>query len=212
MKYLPYLVVFIAGAIICFLLFKGCGKAGPDHSSDKREMDSTGLILKANNDKSQKTIDSIASVNQSLKKASDSLSVLVKASKYGVNVKGGEIAGLIAKIQQLESSKDTSAQITNCDSLQGEVTDAIGMVGHFEYLTDSLETTLKTQISNKDTIISRLDTMFTQTNNQLFANELKYDQLYNDYNKINKKLKFSRGLGKGIAIAAILIAAKAFIK
>lgn len=211
-KYLPYLAVLIIGAVICFILLKGCGKTGPDHSQDKKEVDSTAAIIRLNNDRAQKSIDSIALVNISLKKTSDSLTVLVKSSKYYVNVKGQEIAGLISRINELQTAKDTLGQLSNCDSLQEEVTDAIGLVGHYEYLTDSLETTLKTQLSNKDTIIARVNGMFTETNQALFATGLKYDALFSDYNKINKRLKFSRGLGKGLAIAVLVLIGKSLIK
>lgn len=211
-KYICGSIVLICAAFLFFYIFKGCGKLGPDHSQDKKTLDSTTAIVKAINDRAQKKVDSIAKINLGLSRTSDSLIVLVKASKYGVNVKGQEIAGLIARINQLQDSRDTIGQLSNCDSLQGAVTDAIGLVGHYEQLTDSLETTLKSQLSNKDTIIARLDTMFSTANNQLFQTGLKYDQLYNDYNKVNASLKKNKLIGSGLAIAILLLGAKMLIK
>jgi len=197
-KYIYYVVALVIGAAICFVLVRQCSEKplGPNHDSDKKAVDSIVRLL---GDSLQKKFnDSLSFVKDSTKKVVDSLKAIVASDKYNNQVTAQEIEGLVATIR---ATKDTSKKLANCDSLQNAAIQGIALVKKTMKDRDDLDSAYKDQIKIRDDAASRLNSMFTQSNQQLFQIGRKYDSLYEDYKKINKKpTHWSIGPGVGATI------------
>jgi hypothetical protein len=198
-KLLLYIGLIIVASWIVGFLFKGCAKPGPDHSGDKKQIDSLTAVIKVHDATHQKEIDSVVKDNVTLHNEKDSLIAIHKADELSLISQGEDIAGLIDQINKAESTKDTAGIISGCDSLKNQFLSAKGLVVKYVRVNDSLLVVNDKIIANKDEIIGRLNKMYTETNQGLFETSLKYNNLYADYKKVNVKQK-RFGIGPVVAV------------
>ena len=198
----PILIAAVLGLCFWFLLIRGCNKPGPDHTNDKRAVDS--IVQKAISDSVKWGVqrDSIFKIVSILQKGKDSLSGVIKEYKVDIRDKGADIQGLIDELNRSEDAKDTLRALSACDSLKAQFTTAKALVLGYMVSNDSLASTNSHIISQKDTIITRLSGMFSEANGQLFEVSRKYSTLFSDYNRINVKPK-RWGAGPQIGISLI---------
>lgn len=202
-KYIFMVVMFLCIVALFAYIFRGCQQKPPDHSGDKKSVDSTLQIVSSHDSASKIKIDSINGIVLSLQKAKDSLSNLVKETKIDIREKGKDIQGLIDELNNSESEKDTLRTLKNCDSLKDQFVSAKGLVGRYIYENDSLVRLNGQIIANKDSIIGRVSAMFTETNQALFSTSLKYNNLYVDYLKAGKSASKRFGVGPQLTVTYI---------
>lgn len=189
-KALPYGIILLCIVAGIIFFYRGCeSKRGPDHSADVKTVDSIVQRAKSDSATAKKIVDHLANELASLRFSNDSLISVQQQSKQLVNKAGGQILGLITRIDSLKQKNDVLGQLAGCDSLKELYEGAAKIVGGYEYLSDSLIDKLKSERGLADSTKNYLWSMFSQSNQQLFAIGLKYDALYADYKKINIKPK-----------------------
>jgi hypothetical protein len=199
-KYLPY-IMLVVGAALCFFIMRGCNKSllGP---SDEQRTHFVDSVVGIKRDSLQKVFnDSLSYVKDSATKVVDSFKAIVASDRYNNQVTTQELEGLIAAGNSAKNKKDTSGQLTNCDSLRDVATAGIALVKKTMQDRDNLDSAYKGEIKLRDDANGRLNSMLTQSNQQLFSVGIRYDSLYADYKKINTKPKhWSIGPGAGVAL------------
>jgi len=195
-------IVLILAAIA--YLCRGCGhNPGPDRSGDKKSVDST--IEKAIRDSILWGVqrDSIFKIVRFLQTGKDSLSKVIQEYKVDIRDKGADIQGLIDELNASEDAKDTLRALNACDSLKAQFTTAKALVLGYMVSNDSLASTNRHILTEKDTIIGHLSSLFNEANQNLFEVSRKYSLLYGDYQKINKPVKrWSLGPQFGIVLVS----------
>lgn len=205
-KVLPWLKTFwwvVAAGIVAIVLWHGC-KAGPDHSGDKAEIDSVVHVYTMAKQVDLNIIKGLVSQDSAKDKEIDQLRADKLNMQRDLSDRGKAIDQTIKTGQQARVDKDTAAIVSNCDSLIVEVEAGKQLVGGYEVLTDSLIKDETAQIAIKDALISNWKGLFMKCDTTQATLFSKYNSLYTDYQKVNKRLKFSGVMGK---IGAVTIAA-----
>jgi len=200
---LPYIIGFIVGVLLCVILWEnGCNKKpGPDHSSDKKSIDSIAFVMQQHDQQNKYAIDSLSKKADSFKNDKDSLTAIIVSYEKNLAKQSNDIGELIADLNDAEAQKDTLRTLNRCDSLRDAVINAKAVVGYYIFSNDSLRKVNDEIIATKTEIANRLNQQLIDCNNGFFQTQLKYSQLYADYKKINTKPKrFSIGpfVGAGI--------------
>lgn len=197
-----YAILIIVGIFAAWLLLRNCGKIGPDHSMDKKVVDS--IVEKALRDSiaGKKHVDYLTDSLAQERHKNDSLSSLQHQSEEKVHEAGNKIAMQIAVINALKEKKDTIGELNACDSLKNLYEGAAKIVGGFEYLSDSLITRLKLERGLSDSTKNYIWSMFSSANQNLFEVSRKYGNLYADYQKLNKKPK-RFGIGPELTVSIV---------
>lgn len=185
------------------LYIKSCKPRIPDHSAGDRKVDSLNAILKVHDSATFKVIDSVKKVATIAIRAKDSLIKELTVIKGSLRGKDKDIAGLVEEINAAESARDTLALLNACDSLKMAYPIAKGLVTQYIMRNDSLIAVNAQIITAKDTIIGRLNEMFTETNNSLFEVSRQYGNLSTDYKKMVKKAGKRFGVGPEVTIGLI---------
>lgn len=210
---IAYIIIGAAIAIGLIIGLRGCErKPGPDHAVDKAVIDS--ITNKAHKDSAvaAKITAVLTDSLSKLRHANDSLEIDQKWQEGMVLDKATRLKWLIRKIDSLKAKNDTLGQLAGCDSLRDLYEGAAKIVGGYEYLSDSLIDRLKSERKLSDSVKNYLYSMFSQSNNDLFEISRKYNNLYEDYKKVNVRPKrwslgpsagafiTNNGVGYGIGI------------
>lgn len=211
-KFRPY-IFGIAVVVIFGILWKqGClNKPGPDHSSDKKFVDSITIRVKNYRDSLAHSLDSFKWVNSRLNNDKDSLTAIIVSYERTLDKQGNDIGALLSDLNNAEAQRDSALVYVKCDSLKNAVMNAKAAVVYYISSNDSLRRINDKIIANKTEIINRINQQLIDCNNSSFAIGLKYDNLYNDYKKIDKPKRFgigpsfgcfvtNRGVGYGIGL------------
>lgn len=201
-KATPILIAALFCLCFWFLLIRGCVKIGPDHSADKTANDST--VEKAIKDSLAWGVqkDSICKIIAFLQMGKDSLSKIITTYKVDLHRQGQDIQGLLDELDKAETDKDTAEYVRGCDSLRNEFVTAKGLVLHYMSANDSLASTNIHILTQKDTVIAHLSSLYSEANNSLFDVSRRFNLLYGDYQKLNVKPK-RWGIGPGIDIVYV---------
>jgi hypothetical protein len=203
-KKIPGKIIIVAVLLAGVAYFcRGCGhNIGPDHSNDKRDVDSIVEKSMADSIKWGIQRDSVYKIIAFLQMGKDSLTKVITTYKVDIHRQGQDIQGLLDELDKAEADKDTASYYAGCDSLRGEFATAKGLVLHYMSANDSLASTNFHILTQKDTIIGRLSLLYTEANNSLFDVSRRYNLLYSDYKKINVKPK-RWGIGPGIDVVYV---------
>lgn len=183
------------------MLERGClHRPGPDHLSDKKFVDSVTALVKQKRDEFQHVYDSVKAVNAVLQNDKDSLTAIVVSYEKNLDKQANDIGTLISDLNTAEAQRDTALSFAKCDSLKNAVLNAKVVVGNYIFSNDSLRELNNQIISTQQSIASRLNGQLTESNNALFQVQLKYQQLFSDYKKINKPKRFGIGPSAGAYI------------
>ena len=196
-------LIFICLVLGVLLYMKACKGKTPDHSAGDKKVDSLNTILKIHDSATFKVIDSVKQVAAVAIKAKDSLIKELIVIKGSLKGKDKDIAGLVEEINAAETARDTLALLNACDSLKMAYPIAKGLVTQYIMRNDSLITVNAQIITAKDTIISRLSVMLTETNNSLFEISRQYGNLSTDYKKMVKKAGRRFGVGPEVTIGIV---------
>ena len=197
-------ILVLACLILGILLYmKSCKPGAPDHSAGDRKVDSLNAILKVHDSATFKVIDSVKRVAATAIKAKDSLIKELTVIKGSLKGKDKDIAGLVEEINAAETARDTLALLNACDSLKMAYPIAKGLVTQYIMRNDSLIAVNAQIITAKDTIIGRLSSLFTETNNTLFETSREYNNLSADYKKMVKKAGRRFGVGPEVTIGLV---------
>ena len=193
----------MALVVVCVLFWRSC-QSSPD-SSLQRDKEVDSLVQKAISDSSVKIkfIDSTNKKIAIISHVKDSLQELLSVIKGSLKGKDKDIQALVDEINKAESNNNQSAALAACDSLKAAYPVARGLVTQYITTNDSLRKATAAIISQKDTIITHLNSLFSESNNQVF----QFSRLYNlqsaDLKKAQKNAnkRFSIGpvFGGGIA-------------
>jgi hypothetical protein len=198
--------VLLILAAVCFFLWKGC-KAGPDHSGDKKAIDSLQAVYTAEKKVDLMRIDSLIHADSAKDIVIDALVAEKVNMQKDLSNRGRIIDQTIKQGQQARQNKDTAAIISNCDSLRDEVIAGKAVVGGYEVLTDSLIKDETAQLAIKDALISNWKGLFLKCDTTQASMFSKYNSLYSDYQKDQSKIKFLNVKTKiGVGLIAALVA------
>ena len=196
-------ILSLALLVAIVLLWRSCNK--PDiHEQTEHQKRVDSLVQRA-------IADSIAKVRLQdsankkiaiLSHQKDSLENILAVTKGSLKGKDKDIQGLIDEINKAESSNNLTEALIACDSLKTAYPIARGLVTQYITTNDSLRKANNAIISQKDTIIGRLNGFFTDANNRLFEVSRLYGLQGEDLKKAQKNAnkRFSVGpvVGGGI--------------
>lgn len=193
----------IACLVLAVLYFRSCQAKLPDHSQDKKEVDS--LVEKAMKDSivAFKKIDSAKHTIVVLTKTKDSLTQLLTVTKSDLKGKDKDITGLIDEINKAEGANNTAEALIACDSLKSLYPSTKALVVKYMTESDSLRAVNNHIIGSKDTIIAHLSTLFTTANGSLFETSRLYSNLTVDYRKLVKNSGKRFGIGPQLTVSVV---------
>lgn len=184
--------------VVCVLFWRSC-QTQPDASLQRdKEVDS--LVQKAISDSivKNKFIDSTNKKIAIISHAKDSLEELLSVIKGSLKGKDKDIQALVDEINKAESNNDQSAALAACDSLKAAYPIAKGLVTQYISTNDSLRKATAAIISQKDTVITHLNSLFTESNNQVFQFSRLYNLQTEDVQKYKKQASKRWSIGPGI--------------
>jgi hypothetical protein len=202
-----YWYVVVALAVLIFFLWKGC-KPGPDHSGDKKAMDSLSRVYTVEKIKLIARADSLGREDSAKQAEIDRLIAEQLNLKRDLSGKGKAIDQTIASGVRLRIIHDTPGIVSNCDTLTKQVIEGKAEVIVYQGKTDSLIAAQQEQARVKDSLIATWHTAFLHADTAVDFQKKKYDDIYKDYVKVNRKLKFSNVMGKvgGTVIGILAVA------
>lgn len=203
--------VAVGIAVLCFFLWKGC-KPGPDHSADKSSVDSINAAFTVEKAVLLGKIIILSKDDSAKDHIIDSLKTEKAAMQRDLAQRGKAIDQTIQSGKDDRARKDTMAIVINCDSLVNQVIADQGIIGGYELLTDSLQTLQQSQATLKDAVAANWKDLFLHADTARAYTENKYNGLYSDYVKVNRKLKFTNLMGKVGAGAIAVLATLLIIK
>jgi len=147
--------------------------------------------------------DSVNRENIVLKGQRDSLLYLLGVTKGSLKGKDRDIQALIDNINQAEAGNNQGAALVACDSLKTAYPIAKGLVTQYIRSNDSLIKVNDLISRNKDTIIWRLNSAFTDANNSLFEISRQYGVVSGSYKKALKQAGKRWGIGPQIGVSVV---------
>lgn len=197
-----YIIIVLLIFVIGYLLQKGCNTQGPDHTQEHQTVDSILKLQQQKDTANKRYKDSIESVNAILKSDKDSLTAIIVSYEKNLSKQSNDIGGLLNELSNAEAQRDTALALNRCDSLARAVINAKATVGYYIFTNDSLRRVTDQIITAKTDIANRLNQQFTEANQSLFEVSLKYNNLFSDYQKINKKPK-RFGIGPTLNVSIV---------
>jgi len=197
------LILGICCVVFLALWLRSCQAKPPDNSAQDKKVDSINAVLKVHDSFHIHAIDSLSLVAKIATNSKDSAIKEVILMKGSLKSKDKDIADLVGELNGAQERKDTAEIMTLCDSLKRAYPVAKGLVTAYILKNDSLQV-LNTQIIGaKDTIISHLNSMFTETNNSLFNISREYGILSENYKKEVKKASKRFGFGPEVTVGIV---------
>jgi hypothetical protein len=202
-KYWKLLVLGVV-VVLIFFLWKGC-KPGPDHSGDKTTVDSVHVDLAAVVKSGQQRIAVLQRDSAEKEVEIDALIADKLNMQRDLNSRSQIVTQTIASGNRARAIHDTLLILSNCDSLREEVISDIPVIEGYQDLTDSLIGALSAQGIVKDSIAANWKYLFLKADSAESIENGKYNALYSDYLKDQRKIKFTNVLGKiGAGVIAAL--------
>lgn len=199
--------------LVVFLLwvgFRGCN-ALPTHLADKTTVDSAVAVYAKDKKADQAKIDSLTRDDQVKTDKVDSLRGEVLAAQQNLWITSAGISETIAGGVRDRAVKDTGAIVSNCDVLVDEVDAQEMALDAYAQKVDSLMDAAASQVRTKDSLAAEAIRLYHTADTTLGIIGPKYDDLFADYTKANRRLAFNKGLSRVEAIAILAAVAKIFI-
>lgn len=204
----------VAGVILLllFFLFKGCYHA-PDHKDDKAAVDSIAM-LKKSYDASQKVIMLLTKANDSLSQELMQVRTEKAHTEIELNKSIATASGYLNDYKTVKRKIDTafvnshpdlSSLLTIQDSLNGTIENAAIVIARYRQVNDQIDSICQQQqnlMDQKAIVQADLIARLKQDNDIVIG---KYNTLYADYKKVNRRNKGNQVLTKilaGVALAA----------
>jgi hypothetical protein len=205
-KYWSYIIVFLLGAALAFFLLKGCSKP-PSHQKDKNSVDS---LLKVNaEEQRQVTILKVKFTSDSihLRRKIDSITALHNLTRIRLDNKTKENNALVDMYNASKYNRDTAQTALICDTLSIAVKAQSHIISAYEFITDSLISAHKQYAVAQDSMLTRVNKAYFNSQMATRSIGFKYDTLATDYSKLSKTNSLNSTLWKigGIVILADII-------
>lgn len=182
---IPYIIIAILAAAVCFLLMRGCNST-PSHQQDKAAVDSVAAADSAYHKALQSEIDRLTGDSATQQDVIDNLGRENAWYEVQLSNTGQAITGTLNRFDSATARRDTGAIVNSCDTLASQVKAAKVEVHGFRLVTDSLETALVGQGRIKDSISLTWKSAFLHADTAESFLTSKYNSLYTDYTKQRK--------------------------
>lgn len=210
-QYCILAAIIAAGIIVAAVIFRGCEKS-PSHKVDAKEVKSAQEQLKQV--EQAKAVDS---ARQS--QARDSLQLALNEQKNKTDVVGRELTKTQSKLQVLltqhgtaKKENDTAAYIASCDSL-AEVAHLQGeLLPMYQAGYDSITQKYDEIVLYSDSLLRGRQDLIVQLRAANSLTAQKYAAISSDYNKVYRKLKRERTLGRILAGGAAVLGGLLILK
>lgn len=199
MKQLVF-ILSIGILVLVFLQWKSCKKEPDKSVIYDHQVDSISSVLKTHDSVNLHRIVEAEIKADQLESSRDSALKILAISKSELKWKDKDIANLVDQIDVAEGNKDTSQVVDLCDSLKRAYPIAKGLVTEYILKNDSLQALNSHILTQKDTIIGRLNSMFTEANNSLFQVSRIYSNLSAGYKELQKENGKRFGFGPQLTV------------
>jgi hypothetical protein len=198
---MKYAIIAIIGLGIGYLIFHK-GPPAPDHSADKRLIDSTAAVWQRNVIRIRQQADSFSIVNHQIDSSLQATTRRLKAAESALSIAVNHATDLATII---EDSRDTGIKLSTCDSLAMYVTAHAFQVDALNTLTDTLVAQHVRMMMVKDNQIARQTVAITEMDSVIQEQYKGYNTLYKDYQSQVRQKKTSAWMARGLGVVALVL-------
>lgn len=200
-----YLAAILAvGFIIAAIIFRGCDNS-PSHKVDAKEVKAAQEQLKKVEEKlAADSVHHIA-VQDSLRKVIEDQKAKSRAIGNELTKSTSKLQVYVAQLAKARKEKDTTAYVTNCDSIARLAALQAEILPMYQRGYDSLTIAYEELQASKDSLLKNRQDLIVQLRVTNDLTSSKYAAIAADYGQVKKKLKRERTLGRILAGGAAIL-------
>jgi curli biogenesis system outer membrane secretion channel CsgG len=203
-KMIMWALIAIAALILLWIIFHPAPTPN-DHSHEKKTIDSLISVIQVLKKKTNEINSHDSAKISTAKRKTDSLQTI--ASTWYAKAKTFEANGKYYSLLYEDAKKANNAGsgFVACDEIIAIVDSQSRVINTFKTLSDSIDVQTNIQLNLKDSIIQTTQALLTFTDNALTTTNKAYQGLSKDYAKQVKANKTNRTLARGLAAVVLIL-------